>query len=293
MHNMTNGINTIVTSIYELKYDKRNEVYKNNQLLTETLDHQIFDEFNYIVYTDNYTANKYDLVKKYSSKNIQVKFFELNSKFYTDILNPLRKNILNTTETYDRIYTVNNYIEVINNKLLFLLNEAINSGENSNLIWLDSGLLGTSCHDLWRDYIKQKIYDNPIFLRKLFDKINQHGSLFLKGNKIIINYEIRDRLKSDYNIIDGLIPGAFFGGKSKVLIELLQNQNVLETYVNKYNALISEQEVLTALCSSKENIKFYEFDDWGDLQKVLLKITDCFDPIKYELLNPTYYKKNI
>lgn len=163
MHNMTNGINTIVTSIYELKYDKRNEVYKNNQLLTETLDHQIFDEFNYIVYTDNYTANKYDLVKKYSSKNIQVKFFELNSKFYTDILNPLRKNILNTTETYDRIYTVNNYIEVINNKLLFLLNEAINSGENSNLIWLDSGLLGTSCHDLWRDYIKQKIYDNPIF----------------------------------------------------------------------------------------------------------------------------------
>ena len=73
----------IVTSIYELNYEnlRGGGVYKGFQLLTETIRALIFDEYNYVIYTDKYTYDKHNLSEVFKHPNITIKFQELNSEF--------------------------------------------------------------------------------------------------------------------------------------------------------------------------------------------------------------------
>ena len=50
--------------------------------------------------------------------------------------------------------------------------------------------------------------------------------------------------------------------------------------MNTYQELISEQEILSILTDKKE-VKFYDFNDWDDLQKAFLKIMDVYNETIY------------
>ena len=112
-------LRTIVTSAYELNYEQERSgaVYKSFSLLTETLDALIHDDFNYIIYTDRKTSDKHNLEQKYNRPNIKLVYKELNSEFYTNVINPVREKKFQAGEKFDRIYAVKNYEEVIINKL--------------------------------------------------------------------------------------------------------------------------------------------------------------------------------
>jgi hypothetical protein len=285
----------IVTSIYELNYEnlRGGGVYKGFQLLTETIRALIFDEFNYVIYTDKYTHDKHNLSEVFKHPNITIKFQELNSDFYTTKINPIRQDRFSKGEIYDRIYAVSNYMEVILNKIKHIVDESNLSNEDDSVIWLDSGLFGTSCHNAWRDYIKTIVYDK-FFLDKIFKKVDENGFIATKGKEILINYELKDRIAlmcdegSDINII----PGCLFGGKVKNNLDLLSNyENLYLEYITKNNELVSEQELLFMLTNNK-NVKFFEFGDWLDLQKAFLEILDLYDEKKYKIDSILGYQTN-
>jgi hypothetical protein len=295
----------IVTSIYELNYEnlRGGGVYKGFQLLTETIRALIFDEFNYVIYTDKYTYDKHNLSEVFKHPNITIKFQELNSDFYTTKINPIRQDRFSKGEIYDRIYAVSNYMEVILNKIKHIVDESNLSNEDDSVIWLDSGLFGTSCHNAWRDYIKTIVYDK-FFLDKIFEKVDENGFIATKGKEILINYELKDRIAlmcdegSDINII----PGCLFGGKVKNNLDLLSNyENLYLEYITKNNELVSEQELLFMLTNNK-NVKFFEFGDWLDLQKAFFhyktKYMQRFHPLSEKYVTEKdkkefkeYYKK--
>jgi hypothetical protein len=279
-------LRTIVTSAYELNYEQERSgaVYKSFSLLTETLDALIHDDFNYIIYTDRKTSDKHNLEQKYNRTNIKLVYKELDSEFYTNIINPVRERKFQAGEKFDRIYAVKNYEEVIINKLENLLenshiHHAIDREES--IIWLDAGLFGTSCSNAWRDYMRRMIYGKKIFLEKIFEKVEKHRFICTKGNNIIINYELKDRLKNLHGVDVSIVPGCLFGGKKDEIQNVLQDYKLtLLNHINTYQELISEQEILSILTDKKE-VKFYEFNDWDDLQKAFLKIMDVYDETVY------------
>ena len=58
--------------------------------------------------------------------------------------------------------------------------------------------------------------------------------------------------------------------------------DIFTSYLEKYNQLISEQEVLTVLTSKKSDDCYaFEFGDWLDLQKGFLQILDIYEESKY------------
>jgi hypothetical protein len=291
---MINGTNTVVTSIYELNYEKlRGEaVYKNFHLLTETIRALLFDEYNYVIYTDEYTLNKHNLNDVFNKPNIEIRLKELNSETYIQKINPIREKKFNEGEIYDRIYSVKNYIEVILNKLGNLI-EVSNEMDGGSVIWLDSGLFGTSCHNGWRDYLRDNVVYKKDFLDKIFEKIETHNFISTKGNDILINYELKDRLKEFTGEDIKIIPGCLFGGKKENVLDILSNY--METYlefIQRYEHLISEQELLSFLTINRD-VKFFEFGDWLDLQKAFLEIMDIYDESKYKIDTCLYYVNNV
>jgi hypothetical protein len=280
---MTNGIKTIVTAIYELVYiEERNApVYKSFPLMTETIRAQLFDNYNYIIYTDKKSYEKYDLIQYFNRPNIKIKFKELNQDLYVNNILPIKNECVKNGEIWERIYCVNNYLEVVLNKLEIMLIESTEQKEGQ-LIWLDAGLFGTSCHDGWRDYMRDiMVYGKELFLNKIFEKIDEFGFIATVGNQIQINYEVKDNLEKLSKKEIKLIPGCLFGGNVKKNIELMVNyKEYFLNYIKTYNKLISEQEVLSMiLCDN--NIKLFDFDEWGDLQKAFLKIMDAYDEVNY------------
>jgi len=291
---MTNGTNTVVTSIYELNYEKLigGSIYKNFYLLTETIRSLLFDEYNYVIYTNEYTLNKYNLNDIFHRPNIEIRLKELNSETYTRKINPIREQRFNDGDIYDRIYSVKNYIEVILNKLDNLI-EVSKDKQTGNVIWLDSGLFGTSCHNGWRDYLRDNIVYKKEFLDKIFEKIETYNFISTKGNDILINYELKDRIKQFTGEEIKIIPGCLFGGKKENVINILSNY--MKTYlefIETYNHLISEQELLSIL-TINQKVKFFEFGDWIDLQRAFLKIMDIYDESKYKTDTCHYYVNNI
>ena len=108
---------TIVTSVYELKYEseRSGQVYKNFALLAETLNNLIFDDFEYIIYSNQETINKHylhDVYKTSERSNVKIIEKELNGEFYSNHLSPLREKQFKEAkgEMYDRRYSVKNYI---------------------------------------------------------------------------------------------------------------------------------------------------------------------------------------
>jgi len=271
----------IVTSVYELNYEdsRGGMVYKSYPLLSQTLRNIIFDGFEYVIYTDQHTYDKYYLGDEFNQPNVTIKIQELNSKNYLDNINPIRMSNFSDGEIYDRIYCVKNYIEVIFNKLQFLLNEC---EDNKNVVWIDSGLFGTSCHDRWRDYINVFAH-TELFLNKINEKISENGFICLRGESIQVNYELKDVLVNMFNTDFKLVPGGLFGGTSEDVKKVLSNySSIFEKYYQTTNKLISEQEVLSILTHTND-VKFFNFGDWLDLQRSILDIMDLLDINKYKI----------
>ena len=290
----------IVTSVYELNYEdsRGGMVYKSYPLLTQTLRNIIFDGFEYVIYTNKHTYDKYHLGQEFNKPNITIKFRELDSEYYLNNVNPIRVVKYSEGEIYDRIYSVKNYIEVIFNKLQFLLlSPFLNSivlifnklqflleecEDDKNVVWIDSGLFGTSCHDRWRDYINVFAH-SELFLNKINEKISDNGFICLRGESIQVNYELKDVLVGMFNTDFKLVPGGLFGGDSESIKKVLSNYlSIFEKYYTETNKLISEQEVLSILTHTND-VKFFNFGDWLDLQKGILDLMDLLDNDKYKI----------
>jgi hypothetical protein len=271
----------IITSVYELNYEdsRGGMVYKSYPLLTQTLRNIIFEGFEYVIYTNKYTYDKYQLGDQFNQPNVTIKFHELNSKNYLNNINPIRLFKFSEGEIYDRIYCVKNYVEVIFNKLKFLLDEC---DDNKNVVWIDSGLFGTSCHDKWRDYINEFAH-SKLFLNKVNEKISENDFICLRGESIQVNYELKGELVNMFNTDFKLVPGGIFGGTSNTVKKVLSDYlSIFEKYYLTTNKLISEQEVLSIL-THKYGVKFFNFGDWLDLQKGVLDIMDLLDLDKYKI----------
>lgn len=277
---MTSGTK-IVSSIYELNYvqERNGERYKNYPLLVATIKNIIFPEYRYVIYTDENSYNKFNLKHEFNHPNVEFKFKELNTSPSCELIDRIRHEELSGGMNYDRIYCVNNYLEVVLNKLQFLIDE---SSDCDNLFWVDAGLIGTSCHDGWRDYMAPLI-NSKNFLDKVVEKINLHGFIHLKGNSIIMNYEMKDRFRDLFGVELQVVPGCLFGGKSENVRHLLDGYlDIFTSYLEKHNQLISEQEVLTSITGQNKDKCFsFEFGDWLDLQKSFLQILDIYDETKY------------
>ena len=71
-----------------------------------------------------------------------------------------------------------------------------------------------------------------------------------------------------------IVPACLFGGNSNLVIEYLSNyKGVVDKLVGILNDYTSEQEILFLMLHDKP-VKFFDFDDWDDLQKGVLKIMD-------------------
>lgn len=281
---MTNGTKTIVTSIYGLQYDeKRCEGgYKSFYLLTETINSLIFPEYNYVIYTDKATMEINHMQEVFNQDNVTLKIKELGSDFYTNNVETIRDRQMTEGIIYDRIYSVKKYLEVVIEKIGNVIEESKSEGEGS-VLWLDAGLFGTSCDNAWRDYMRvELVYKKPLFLDKIFEKINEFDFIATKGNSIVINYEVKARIENIAGEPVQTIPGCLFGGKKSKNIEVLSGYlDIFKKYLDQYQELISEQELLSVLTCNK-NVKFYEFNDWNDLQKAFLKIMDLYDESRYQ-----------
>jgi hypothetical protein len=277
---MTNGTK-IISAIYELKYVEgiNSERYKNFPLLVATIKNIIYPEYRYVIYTDQNSYDKFNLKYEFNFPNVEFKFKELNTSETCELIDRIRTQELSGGINYDRIYCVNNYLEVVLNKLKFLIDE---SHDCDNIFWIDAGLIGTSCHDGWRDYMAPLI-NSKNFLDKVVDKINQHGFIHLKGNSIVMNYETVAKFNDLFGVELKVVPGCLFGGTSEKVRHILDEYlDIFNQYLTTHNQLISEQEVLTAI-TGKHSDKCYtfEFGDWLDLQKAFLDILDIYDETKY------------
>jgi hypothetical protein len=273
----------IITSIYELNYEEKRGggVYKSFPLLTQTIRNLIFNDYEYVIYTNNYTYTKYNLNEVFNFPNVGIKFCELNSEYYLNNVNTIRKERFDSGEIYERIYSVKNYVEVITNKIKFLLNENENG---KNLVWIDSGLFGTSCSDTWRDYINE-IAHSKLLLNKINEKISEYNFICLRGESIVINYELKNKLNNLFNTDFKLISGGIFGGNYETIkIVLSDYLEIFESTYKNLDILISEQEILSILTHKNSNyIKFFNFLDWNDFQRAILDLMGLLDINQYNL----------
>jgi len=277
---MTNGTK-VISAIYELKYVEgiNSERYKNFPLLVATIKNIIYPEYQYVIYTDQNSYDKFNLKNEFNFPNVEFKFKELNTSNTCELIDKIRTQELSGGINYDRIYCVNNYLEVVLNKLKFLIDE---SHDCDNIFWIDAGLIGTSCHDGWRDYMAPLI-NSKNFLDKVVDKINQHGFIHLKGNSIVMNYETVAKFNNLFGVELKVVPGCLFGGTSEKVRHVLDGYlNIFTSYLETHNQLISEQEVLTVLTGRHlDECYAFEFGDWLDLQKAFLDILNIYDETKY------------
>jgi hypothetical protein len=277
---MTNGTK-IISAIYELKYVEgiNSERYKNFPLLVATIKNIIYPEYRYVIYTDQNSYDKFNLKYEFNFPNVEFKFKELNTSETCKLIDRIRTQELSGGINYDRIYCVNNYLEVVLNKLKFLIDE---SHDCDNIFWIDAGLIGTSCHDGWRDYMAPLI-NSKNFLDKVVDKINQHGFIHLKGNSIVMNYETVAKFNDLFGVELKVVPGCLFGGTSEKVRHILDEYlDIFNQYLTTHNQLISEQEVLTAITGKHlDECYAFEFGDWLDLQRAFLDILDIYDETKY------------
>jgi len=285
MNTSINQTTKFVSAIYELNYvaERNCGRYKNFPLISATIKNIIFPEYQYVIYTDENTYNIFDLKNEFPQSNIEIKFKELNTLPQCETIKRVqREEFISAGMNYDRIYCVDNYLEVILNKLQFLIDESVGC---DNVFWIDAGLVGTSCHDNWRSYITPLI-NSKNFLDKLVEKSSTPGFLHLRGDAVGlgINYHARNRLRELHNLDRFYgVPGAFFGGKSELVKQMLTGYlNIFDRYVNEYNHLISEQDVLSVITEkNKDKCSFFEIDDWQDFQRAVLQILDIYDESRY------------
>lgn len=281
---------TIVSSVYELNYiqDRGGAVYKGFHLLTETIRSIIFEEYDYVIYTDKMTYDKYNLKEVFNYPNVELRLRELNGDFYTNYLEPIRLKKNEQGEIYDRIFCVKNYVEVMYNKLDYLVEVA--NEKDSDVCWVDAGLFGTSCHNGWRDHLKNHIVHGKNFVDKIFEKIDREDFIALKGEHVLINYEVKDKIRFSFGEHPFIVPGGLFGGKKERTIEYLTNyKEKVKEIVDCLGEYTSDQELMCLLLQNKK-CKLYEFNDWDDLQRGILKMMDLYDAETYQ--TATFIPKN-
>jgi hypothetical protein len=130
--------------------------------------------------------------------------------------------------------------------------------------------------------MKDNLVHSKNFLDKIFEKIEIYKFFVLRGNGITINYEVQDRINQMAGGHVKIIPGGLFGGTKSKVKELLSNHSeVFNQYIDDFKLLISEQETLSILTYNKD-VKFFEFNDWTDLQKSFLEIMDLYNESIYQ-----------
>jgi hypothetical protein len=281
----------IVTSIYDLNYitERGGGLYKGFHVLAKTIENIIFDEYEYVIYTDKKTLENHNLNELFNKPNITIKINELNNQFFSDVIKPLQLKKISEGCIWDRIHCVDNYVEVMYNKLDYLMRESENF--DGSVVWIDAGLFGTSCGVGWRDYMCE-IAHSKKFLDGIFTNIQNFGFISLKGNHIIFNYQEKAWIDSMFGVSSFIIPGGLFGGNSKLVLNYFKDyQNIIKRMVNEHGFYTSDQEVLCVLISKQEQIKYFEFDDWNDLQKGILKIMDLYDESKYSTESCSLYRE--
>lgn len=287
---MKNGtVNKVVTSVYDLNYiaERGGTLYKSFDLLTMTIRNIIFPNFEYVIYTDKSTYENRNLSTVFNQQNVQIKFHELNEEFYTEVINPLRLKKNKSGYIWDRIHSVDNYVEVIYNKLTFLLKESENF--KGNVVWIDAGLFGTSCGDPWRDFMRETCH-TELFIEKIFEKIETYGIISLLGTSIQMNYEDKMKIDTLFDVNCLIVPGGLFGGKASLIYDCFSNYRDIIQEMVKNDFYTSEQEILYITISKQPNKMFFEHDDWDDLQKGILKIIDLYDESKYSKNSCSTYK---
>lgn len=273
---------TIVTSIYQLNYisERGSNIYKHFDLLTETIRAIIFENYNYVIFTDYKTLNEFNLKEIFDFPNVSIKIHELNQEFYLNYLEPIRKEKIRGGEIWDRIFSVDNYVEVMYNKFEQLLE--VSREFPGEVCWIDAGLFGTSCNDGWRDYLKENLVHSQNFLDKVFQKIDAHEFIALKGENILMNYEAKEKLENFFGGRIYISPGGIFGGKSQKILEYFQNYKIkIREIIKCLGEYTSDQEVLYLLIREK-NCFFFSFEDWNDLQRAILKLLDLYDEDNYQ-----------
>jgi hypothetical protein len=216
---------------------------------------------------------------KFDRNNVEIKFEELNSDKYINRLDPKRNELYINRDSFERCFSVKNYVEVIYNKVKWLL---VESQYSDNIVWIDSGMFGTSCHDSWRDFLSNLCYKDSMFLDKIFDKIDKHDFISFLGNSIQINYEISNWYNNSLGFSPKIVPGCLFGGKKDILVKNLQDfDKIQEKLLIDTNYIYSEQEILYA-CLRNKKCEFFEFDDWLDLQRGILKLIDQYNESEYK-----------
>jgi hypothetical protein len=72
------------------------------------------------------------------------------------------------------------------------------------------------------------------------------------------------------------------GGKKDILVKNLQDfDKIQEKLLIDTNYIYSEQEILYA-CLRNKKCEFFEFDDWLDLQRGILKLIDQYNESEYK-----------
>ena len=174
---------------------------------------------------------------------------------------------------------MDNYIEVIYNKLEFLLKESENY--SGNVVWVDAGLFGTSCGDVWRDYIVE-IAHTEEFVLKIFQEINENNFIALRGNGITPNYSDNQKIKTIFNIDCKIISAGLFGGKSDLIIQYFKDyKNIIGKMIDN-DFFTSEQEIISILLNNHTDIKYFDFENWTDFQRAILKVMGRYSELEYK-----------
>jgi hypothetical protein len=99
----------------------------------------------------------------------------------------------------------------------------------------------------------------------------------------VSNYEEKDHLNKMFDTSLFIVPGGLFGGRSELNLQYFSNYvDVISKMISERNFYTSDQEVLWILLNKQSEIKFFEFEDWNDLQRGILKIMDLYDDTKYQ-----------
>lgn len=276
----------IISALYVSHYctERGGSFYKSDWLLSRTLKEIIFPEYEYIIYTDKESREfpHYDF-SFYNKPNIQLIDYDINNSNLLEKFETLRQKHISTGDIFgDRIVCIDRYAHIVHNKKNFILNSIVDDEEF--YVWIDAGLFGTSCANEWRDKMVELCHTKN-FVEKVIEKAQQHEAFFITGPKEMISYEItQEYAKLFPGDFEGFsVSGAMFGGKGKVLKEILADYEYYFSHYLDQERLISEQDVFIGIIEKhKDKVYRYKYDHWGDLQKVFLKMLDVYDEEKYQ-----------
>ena len=90
------------------------------------------------------------------------------------------------------------------------------------------------------------VYGKKSFLDKIFEKVELNEFFTLRGNGIIINYEVQDRINKMVGGPIKIIPGGLFGGKKELWDTLVPMfENYVDTIIEEDKRPFPEELFMT------------------------------------------------